>query len=261
MIHLAELRTERTLLCYVSLNEQISREDIVYMRELLQPLPLGKPIDLLLNSPGGDVDTAERLVAMLLEVTSQGEPPGEFRLIVPDHAKSAATLIALGANSVVMGDTSELGPIDPQVVLPDHRGIHLWYAVCDYIEAYEDATEDYRSNPKDPAFKAILDKFDPVLVRNLKRANDRVRTCAENLLKRHGGNYTLVPSELMDRSKYPSHGQMIGCEAAREAGLKVEALARHDDLWQLYWRLYCHLRRAVEGRRKIFESTTVSLIV
>lgn len=263
MIGLAESRTRRTLLCYVSLSEQISREDIVYMRELLQPLPLGTSVDLLLNSPGGDVDTAEKIVQMVLQVTCpSNEPSGEFRLIVPDLAKSAATLVALGANSVVMGDTSELGPIDPQVVLPDHRGIRLWYAVCDYIEAYEDATENYRTNPTDPVFKAMLDKFDPVLVRTLERANERVRTCAENLLKPHGGNFTLAPSRLMDRDTYPSHGQMIGWETARDhVGLEIEFLARDNDLWQLYWRLYCYLRIAVEGRRKVFESSTVSLIV
>ena len=109
MIGLAELRTKRTLLCYVSLGEQISREDIVYMRELLQPLPLGTSVDLLLNSPGGDVDTAEKLVQMILQVTCPpSEPSGEFRLIVPDLAKSAATLVALGANSVVMGGSWDL---------------------------------------------------------------------------------------------------------------------------------------------------------
>lgn len=263
MINLAQNRTERTLLCYVSLNQLISREDIVYIRELLQPLPLGTSIDLLLNSPGGDVDTAEKLVQIVLQVTSPpGAPSGDFRLIVPDRAKSAATLIALGANSVVMGDTSELGPIDPQVILPDHRGVRLWYSVCDYLEAYEDATANYRTNPQDPVFRVTLDKFDPVLVRSLERSNDRVRTCAENLLKLHGGNFTLAPSRLMDRDTYPSHGQMIGWETARDhVGLEIEFLARDNDLWQLYWRLYSYLRSAVEGRRKIFESSAVSIVV
>ena len=263
IINRIECHTKRTLLCYVALDAQISREDVVYFRELLHTLSLGTPVDLLLNSPGGDIDTAEKLVQMILQVTSpRNMPSTEFRLVVPDRAKSAATLIALGANIVVMGNTSELGPIDPQVILPDQRGIRNWYAVCDYIEAYEEAKDNYRTNPRDPVFRIVMEKFDPVLVKSLERANERVRTCAENLLKLHGGNFTLAPSQLMDRDTYPSHGQLIGWETARDhVGLDVSFMDRDDDLWQLYWRLYCYLRSAVEGRRKIFESSRVSILV
>jgi len=39
----------------------------------------------------------------------------EFHVCVPRRAKSAATLIALGAHKIHMGMMSELGPIDPQI--------------------------------------------------------------------------------------------------------------------------------------------------
>jgi ClpP class serine protease len=40
----------------------------------------------------------------------------KLRVIVPNIAKSAATLFALGADEILMGYLSELGPIDPQVL-------------------------------------------------------------------------------------------------------------------------------------------------
>ena len=40
---------------------------------------------------------------------------GTLRVIVPDYAKSDSTLLALTADTVVMSDSSELGPIDPQI--------------------------------------------------------------------------------------------------------------------------------------------------
>ena len=55
-----------------------------------------------------------------------------LRMIVPDLAKSAATLMVLGADSILMSDTSELGPIDPQVVLADGNGKHIRHSIQSY---------------------------------------------------------------------------------------------------------------------------------
>ena len=257
--------TGRILLCYVTQDELILPEDIIYIQELLYPLEPGTSIDLLLNSPGGDVDTAEKLVHMIRQVTT---PPdgdiqsGEFRLVVPDKAKSAGTLIALGANEIIMGDTSELGPIDPQIRLPDQSGNLHWHSVFNYIDAYQAAEENYRREPTDPVFRATIDKFDPVLLRKLEQVRNRVQTCAENLLKRHGGNFTWAPSQLMDTWKFPSHGQMINWETAKlDLLLNIHFIESKDPLWRLYWELYCYLRIALEGHRKVFESADVSLVV
>ncbi|WP_419949131.1 SDH family Clp fold serine proteinase [Candidatus Palauibacter sp.] len=49
----------------------------------------------------------------------------ELTVIVPDQAKSAGTLFVLGAHHIVMGPTSDLGPVDPQFRDPQnpHRPI------------------------------------------------------------------------------------------------------------------------------------------
>ena len=262
LIEEIESSTKRSLICYVTQSAQISSEDVLYVRELLHPLQPGTPIDLLLNSPGGDVDAAEKLVYMIRQVIAPPDgdiPEAEFRLIVPDRAKSAATLIGLGANSIVMGNTSELGPIDPQVILPDKDGNRRWYSVFDYIDAYDEAKDNYRSNPTDSVFKNVIDKFDPVLLRKLEQVKDRVRSCAEDLLKPHGVNFSLIPDLLMDTDKYPSHGQMIGWAAAKnDIELNIDYLDGDNVLWQAYWNLYCCLLKAVEGHRKIFESVNLT---
>lgn len=67
-----------------------------------------KPIFLLLHSRGGQVEPA-----YLISKTCKEKSP-EFIVVIPRRAKSAATLISLGANSIHMGSMSELGPIDPQ---------------------------------------------------------------------------------------------------------------------------------------------------
>lgn len=67
-----------------------------------------KPILLIINNKGGRVEPA-----YLISKTCKENSP-QFVVAIPRRAKSAATLIALGANEIHMGSMSELGPIDPQ---------------------------------------------------------------------------------------------------------------------------------------------------
>src|SRR5438270_233413 len=75
-------------------------------------------LDLLLHTGGGDTDAADKLMSMArARIGTKG-----LRVVVPDFAKSAGTMMVLGADAVVMSDSSELGPIDPQIVRTDHNG-------------------------------------------------------------------------------------------------------------------------------------------
>ena len=68
-----------------------------------------------------------------------------------------------------------------------------------------------------------------------------------------------IANELSDTKKWHSHGQMISHEAAGKIGLTVNYLAPHDDLWQLYWRLFCLQLTAASGPIKLFEGSYASL--
>lgn len=67
-----------------------------------------KPILLIIHSKGGEVEPA-----YLISKTCKENSP-KFVVAIPRRAKSAATLISLGAKEIHMGSMSELGPIDPQ---------------------------------------------------------------------------------------------------------------------------------------------------
>ena len=108
--------TQRQLLVYwANQSGPIDKRDVYGFGDLLQGRS-GADIDLLLQSPGGDIDIAEKLV-YLCRARAKA-----FRMIVPESAKSAATLIALAGDVIVMSDTSELGPIDPQVIVTTADG-------------------------------------------------------------------------------------------------------------------------------------------
>jgi ATP-dependent protease ClpP protease subunit len=247
------------LLCYVAGNKApVDRIDTLGFVDMLHNIKPGDPIDLLLHTPGGDVDAAEKLITL---VRSAAGEDGQLRVIVPDYAKSAGTLMALGANAVVMSDSSELGPIDPQVSSKDGNGSDMVYSVLTYLKAYDAARRALREAPDDLANRITFEKFDPTIVRKFQSVSDRARSFAENLLKRRGKNFSKIASELMDIDKYQSHGQMIGWETATEIGLTVEYMPSIDHIWRKYWALYCHLRLAIESEQRIFESNYVSLLL
>lgn len=65
---------------------------------------------LILTTYGGDPDAAYRMTRFLKQTYKK------FTLFVFGYCKSAGTLIAIGADEIVMSDFAELGPLDVQVL-------------------------------------------------------------------------------------------------------------------------------------------------
>jgi ATP-dependent protease ClpP protease subunit len=264
LIKKIEQETGRTLIVYVANLSHpggiISRDDIAPFGDLLE----GKEnigLDLLLQSPGGDIDKAEKIVYMCRNRSSS------FRVIVPESAKSAATLIALAADSIIMGYTSELGPIDPQIVVttPDGRTINR------PAQSFLDGLEEIRRQIDEegglsPVYFPLLQQLDPALIDFCNKAVERSKSFAKKWLQRYmcigdEAKAERIAEELANVKKYLSHGYVIDYEEARKIGLTVEYLPPSDTLWQALWRLYCTYEIDIRSKQlvKIFESADVSL--
>jgi ClpP class serine protease len=251
-------KTGAQLLCYVSGRyAEIGRDDTIGFIDLLHNVRRGEPIDLFMHTRGGDLDAAEKLT----ELVQTAVGTARFRVIIPDMAKSAGTLMALGADAIVMSDSSELGAIDPQIALDDGRGNHIVHSVLNFLDAYAEHSDALRKNPEDPVARIMLEQIHPGTLSTFEAIRDRARNLAQDLLKAKGKNFTAIASALMDRTRWPSHGQMIKWGDAQQIGLTVEYLRQTDALWQEYWELYCLLRLAVKDNEKIFESSYASLIL
>ena len=252
-------RTKRTLICYVSgAARMVDRDDVVPFVDLLHNIPRGRAVDLLLHTSGGSINAAEKLMGM----TRGHVGTAELRTIVPDFAKSAGTLMVLGADKVIMSDMSELGPIDPQIHLSGK-----WQSVQNYLDAFDEHAGTLKTDTNNVAARIMLSKLAPDTLLMCKVAVDRARQAAEDLLRRgmfrNGGNFTRTVKELLDTRRWLSHGQMISWEDALDShiGLAVEYCTYHSDEWQDYWRLYCLQRLAVGEQQKLYESAHVSLVM
>jgi len=251
------------LTCYVAgIRAPISRDDVVGFMEVLHNIKKGTNLDLLLNTPGGDIDSAEKLISLLHAWVGEDH---KLRVIIPDYAKSAGTLMALGANKIIMSDSSELGPIDPQVVLNDGKGNQIPHSVLHYLQAFDthSATLRTQGTMNDVPAVLMLNKLDPATVKAFQAIRDRTQKIADEQLqkwmfKNKSVPYTKITSDLMDPLKYPSHGQRIGCQEAQELQLEVEYIDPSTETWRNYWGLYCHQKLAISDKGKLFESAYAS---
>ena len=148
--------------------------------DLLHNVQKGESVELLLHTGGGSIDAAEKLIRMVRSKVGEAE----FHIVVPEFAKSAGTLMVLGADRVVMSDMSELGPIDPLMRFADSNGLIRWQPVQNCLDAYDEYASVLQERPDNPAAEIMLRKLDPATVKMCQAAKERARRCAE---QRWGG--------------------------------------------------------------------------
>lgn len=118
-----------------------------------------KGLDLILHTPGGDISATESLVVYLKSVFGK-----DIRVIVPQMAMSAGTMISCAAKDIIMGKHSNLGPIDPQYGMYRAHGI---------IEEFESIKKEHATNPiAAQVWGPILNKYNPTLIGECQKAID-----------------------------------------------------------------------------------------
>jgi ClpP class serine protease len=129
-----------------------------------------KPILLIIHSKGGEVEPA-----YLISKTCKEKSPN-FVVAVPRRAKSAATLIALGANEIHMGSMSELGPIDPQFGNLPALGL------SSSLESIAKVVSDYPKS-SDMFAKYLSDQLNLRLLGYFERVSESAQQYAQRLLE------------------------------------------------------------------------------
>lgn len=110
--------TQSRVLVYFSVFKPsigIIDSDATIIEDLLRCKNQYKPLLLIINSPGGQAIAAEKIL-LVCEAYAKTIKTN-FYTLIPKSAKSAATIIALGADKILMSKTAELGAIDPQIIV------------------------------------------------------------------------------------------------------------------------------------------------
>ena len=190
-----------------------------------------RELDLILHSPGGSAEAAESLVEYLRQRFAH------IRVFVPLAAMSAATMMALAADELVMGQHSQLGPIDPQFIISTPEGARSAPAKA-ILNQFERAKEECSTPANLAAWLPILRTYAPGLltqcVDSQKLASDMVAGWLERYMLSEENDPEPKSRDIAnwfaDYESFNSHGRRVGRDQVREIGVKVIDLEDDDDL-------------------------------
>lgn len=241
----------------------IMGDDIVPFAEALSSIGQTERIDLMINSPGGDPDSAEKIIKICRDYCN------EFRVIVPNMAKSAATLIALGTDEIIMGYISELGPIDPQLIISTPQGSRDRIPARSITDSWEEMESRIKKEGTIPLiYIPILNNYDLSKLDYCRKAIDRTKKFAETWLQKYmfkadHKKAKEIAENLADVSTHLSHAKVIDPQDAIDMGLKINLLDKNNDLWQLIWELYVRSEVNLRSNKaiKLIETDKISISI
>ncbi len=159
--------------------------------EVVSALP-GQQVDILLHSGGGLAEAAESVVTILRSHFTN------VRFIVPQIAKSAATMLALSGDEILMDTGAELGPIDPQFSLPRPDGTVIAAPAQAILDQHAALVKKIKADPQSlSAYIPILQFYAPSLEQQAKNALDLSR----NLVREWLSTYMLRDRKVAERKR------------------------------------------------------------
>jgi hypothetical protein len=236
-----------------------------YVRDLIEGRAgrrRGAKILVILETDGGLVEVARRIAEILHH---------HYRTVdylIPDHAWSAGTILAMSGDSIYMDQFSVLGPIDPQVRSTSGGP---WVPGLGYVEKFN-ALMDKANTSKGlntAEMTYLVEKFDPGMLYWIEQErNLSIRLLKDWLVKYKFKNWKRtetrklavtkamklqraeeIAAKLNDTKLWHSHGRGIPMNVARQTlNLKIQNFAKQSDL-NVAVRTYHNLFTDYMGRR------------
>lgn len=229
--------------------------------EVTLDLPVG-PLDVVLHSPGGMAEAAESLVALL---RNKFHP---IRFIIPNIAKSAATMLALSGDEILADRNAELGPIDPQFLITRGDGSTVLAPAQAIKDQFELASDLLAKNPKDlPVWLPILQQYGPAL---LIQADNAMALSKELVTKwmvayMFGGDpeaqtkADAVAAYFAEHNRFKSHARRIGLQELSQNAIpvKIRNLEDEPELHKRVLRLHAAITHTFgnTGTYKMYENS------
>jgi len=191
-------------------------------------------LDLFVHSSGGDLDSTAKIVKLLRENCKK------YSVIVPFYAKSAASLLAISADELLMCKCGELGPLDPQVRDPISGS---WVPAHSIREAL-----NFIEGVRDPLVKlSLTDRLPPLLMGTYREYQNASRQYIEEAFAKI--DESIRPKAIATFiERYFSHGYPIDRNICKDVGLNVISLSESlenniCDLHEIYQDLIIEVRR------------------
>jgi len=185
-----------------------------------------RALDLLITTPGGSPEATESIVSYLRTKFDH------IRAFIPVAAMSAGTMLALGCDEIIMGNHSQLGPIDPQFTLPTPDGPRSAPGQA-VLEQFEKAKLDLATNPQNlAAWMPILRSYAPGLLAICEDQREVGKRMVQQWLEQYmlrddpdkAAKAKAAAGWFANYEYFGSHGRRVSIEDVQALGLTVRVL-------------------------------------
>ena len=133
---------------------------------------------VVVDSGGGDIDAAYNLAMLFRKYGSE-----QLTFVVPRWAKSAATLLVCGGDSVIMTPVAELGPLDPQITQINRMEQRAERFSPLHIESTLEMIRNEFQQGNTELANGLLQRLQfPITLGSFKKSLDICKQCATKLL-------------------------------------------------------------------------------
>jgi hypothetical protein len=205
-----------------------------------------KRLAIVLNTPGGSVEIAEKLVTLIRYHYD------EVDFVVPDSAMSAGTVWCMSGDRIYMDYSSALGPVDPQIYNGEH-----WVPALGYLDKVNELIKKSSGSKLSPAEVVMLTRIDLAELRSYEQAKElTISLLREWLVTYKFKNWTVhrtdpvkigqpvtddekkeraeqIAMDLNDTRKWFTHGRSICTGELQGLRLEIEDYSKNKALQTL----------------------------
>lgn len=176
-------------------NTDINDLDMTGFMNSLRGMDCSKGLDLILHTPGGSPAAAEAIINYLRSKFNK-----DIRVIIPQIAMSAGTMMACSAKTIIMGKQSSLGPVDAQ-----YWAIKLQQYPAAFLKTAIDAIQLSSTLLREWLSTCMFEESDKEIVDS-------------------------IVAKLNEHDDSKTHGRHFNVEFCKSIGLKIELLEEDDEL-------------------------------
>jgi len=200
----------------------VCHSDSVALFEILESIGHQQTIYLFIKSNGGNGQASLRLVNLLRQYCQK------LVVLVPLECASAATMIALGSNQILMGPIAYLTAVDTSLthaLSPVDKDNDSVSVSLDELTRVVRLWRSEQPNELENPYKALFPHVHPLVIGAVDRAESLSIMLCKELLGYHIKD-PLVAEQIATtlNNKYPSHGYPILLNEARIIGLNADPL-------------------------------------
>jgi hypothetical protein len=197
----------------------VCHNDVIALYEILEKLGNHETIYLFIKSDGGSGQVSLRLVSLLRQHCKR------LVALVPLECASAATMITLGANEILMGPTAYLTAVDTSLnhaLSPVDRDNDRVGVSLDELTRVNRLWREQQGDTAENPYKSLFEYVHPLVIGAVDRAESLSIMLCRELLAHHISDEAKAHEIAATlNSKYPSHSYPILLAEAKKIGLSA----------------------------------------